>query len=161
MNCQKERLWLDYKTSSNYVKHFAKINGDPDVIQIRQTFNDVDKARKYESSVIRRMKMPENPKWLNRTDNISISVEDALKGSKVPRKPVSEETRRKISLSKIGMKQTTEANLKRSLTLKNRKFTNEHRNKLRESALGNKNSKGWAFNKKVAAAKLLLSHITY
>ena len=36
--CHPDDLFVTYFTSSKYVKNFIKLNGNPDIIQIRKTF---------------------------------------------------------------------------------------------------------------------------
>jgi hypothetical protein len=80
-NCTPEDLWKTYFTSSKYVRKFRKENGEPDIIQIRKTFNDSLKARLFENKVLKRLNVIKNEKWLNKTDNISIDPICALKGT--------------------------------------------------------------------------------
>ena len=75
-------LWNTYFTSSKHVKNFRLIHGEPDVIQIRKQFEDVDSAREWESKVLRRIDAANHERFLNQTDNISIGVEAATKGGK-------------------------------------------------------------------------------
>lgn len=42
--------------------------GDPDVIEVRQTFNDSLQAREWEMTVLRRLRVLETDRWLNKTD---------------------------------------------------------------------------------------------
>lgn len=70
--CSPDELWVSYFTSSKHVKRFAKLNGPPDIIQIRKTFDSVDAARAFESKVLKRIRRINKSKWLNKTDNISI-----------------------------------------------------------------------------------------
>ena len=79
-NCKPEELWKTYKTSSKYVKAFANKNGDPDIIQVRKLFNNVEKARLWEHKVLKRMNVIRNDKFINKTDNKSIDPSCALKG---------------------------------------------------------------------------------
>lgn len=72
-NCQPSDLWSTYFTSSKTVKEWVKEIGDPDLIQIRKTFTDISSARKWETKVLKRMKVVSSLKWLNKTDNISIA----------------------------------------------------------------------------------------
>jgi len=65
-------LWVTYFTSSKYVKEFAGLNGDPDVIQIRKKFTEKTKAIIWESTVLKRLDVVHNSMWLNRTDNQAI-----------------------------------------------------------------------------------------
>lgn len=67
-------LWVTYFTSSKYVKKFREEYGDPDIIQIRKKFNNVEKARLWEHKVLKKMNVVYNDKWLNKTDNKSIDL---------------------------------------------------------------------------------------
>lgn len=67
-----KELWVTYFTSSMYVKSFRKVHGEPDVVSVRKTFDDPQKARHYEHKVLKRLKVTKNDKWLNKTDNISF-----------------------------------------------------------------------------------------
>lgn len=69
-------LWVKYFTSSKVVKQFRKLNGEPDIIIIRRIFEDIDSARNWERTVLKRMKVVENDKWLNQTDSMSIKLND-------------------------------------------------------------------------------------
>lgn len=65
-------LWRTYFTSSKHVKEFRRINGEPDVIEIRKLFDCKEKAVLWESKVLKKMDVIHNDKWLNRTDNEAI-----------------------------------------------------------------------------------------
>ncbi len=78
-NSRPEDLWIRYKTSSKYVKGFASLHGDPDIIQIRKTFNNIDKARLWEHKVLRRLKVVSKDFFLNKTDNKSIDITCSVK----------------------------------------------------------------------------------
>ena len=56
-NCNPKELFVSYFTSSKYVKKFIKQFGNPDIIQIRKTFNDKLKALEWEEKVINRLNM--------------------------------------------------------------------------------------------------------
>lgn len=71
-NCSPKDLWTSYRTSSKHVHEITNNFGDPDVIQIRKVFNQVTKARNWEHKVLRRLKVINNNKWINKTNNISI-----------------------------------------------------------------------------------------
>lgn len=64
-NCHPKDLWVKYFTSSKNVKNFREKYGEPDVIQIRRTFNSVEEARKWEIKVIRRLKIVSDKRFLN------------------------------------------------------------------------------------------------
>jgi len=80
-NSDPSELWVRYFTSSKHVKKFSEINGNPDIIQIRKVFKDVNKARLWEEKVLRKMRVVEKNVWLNKTDNRSIDPECSLKGT--------------------------------------------------------------------------------
>jgi hypothetical protein len=104
-----EDLWKTYFTSSKYVKEFRYIFGEPDVIQIRKIFKCAAEARLWENRILKKLKVVHDTKWLNRTDNCSISAENSLKGST---KQKSLEMRKKLSESKKGKVLSTETKLK-------------------------------------------------
>ena len=73
-------LWKSYFTSSKHVKAFRKEHGEPDVVEVRKIFQDCDLAREWESKVLRRIKAVSDERFLNQTDNKSISREASLRG---------------------------------------------------------------------------------
>ena len=68
-NCHPSDLWKTYFTSSTHVKKYRLLHGEPDIIQIRKTFSDVDQCRIYEQKTLRRMNVLYNNKWLNKNIN--------------------------------------------------------------------------------------------
>lgn len=64
-NCHPNDLWNPYQSSSKHVKKFIELRGDPDVIQIRKTFNSKEKAQHWENTVLRRLKVRKKSNWLN------------------------------------------------------------------------------------------------
>jgi hypothetical protein len=64
-------LFTKYFTSSKHVKNFIKNNGMPDIIQIRKTFKTKQAAIIWEQKVLQKIDAKNNPKFLNRTNNIS------------------------------------------------------------------------------------------
>ena len=64
-NCHPNDLWATYFTSSKQVKVFREEHGEPDVIEVRQTFNDSLQAREWEHKVLRRIRVIKEDKWLN------------------------------------------------------------------------------------------------
>jgi len=90
-------LWMRYFTSSKVVKKFVEINGEPDVIEIRKTFDSPSKARLWESRVLTRMRVSSDNRFLNITTNAA-----PVSPSELP-KEVEDLRRSKISSShKIG-----------------------------------------------------------
>lgn len=100
-NCHPSELCIDYFTSSKYVKEFIEENGLPDVIEIRKLFDNSDNARRWESKVLKRLKVVSKDIFINKTDNISIS-------SECSRYEHTMEIRLKKSLSRIGKKHSKE-----------------------------------------------------
>ncbi len=74
--CHPSDFWIKYFTSSKVVKQFRKLYGEPDVIQIRKIFDDIDSARNWELKVLQKLNVTENSKWLNQTDSISIRLDN-------------------------------------------------------------------------------------
>lgn len=77
-------LWVKYKTSSKHVKSFYKRYGEPDVIQVRRTFSDKDKAILWETKVLRRMNAATHPKFLNKWNNDIIPYSDGIPPFTIP-----------------------------------------------------------------------------
>jgi hypothetical protein len=67
-DCSPSDFWVEYKTSSKHVKEFVQIHGDPDVIEIRKTFNTAEKARCWEERVLKRTGARYRDDCLNKTD---------------------------------------------------------------------------------------------
>jgi len=158
-NCNTNELWKSYKTSSKHVKLFYETYGNPDIIQIRKTFENAENARLWENKVLKRLCVVKSERWLNKTDNRSISSKsssiggknkpenfsDTCRKTRLGRK-LSEETKRKISLSRLGMKKTEEEKRKISETVKsnwNKLSSVEKREKF-----GHLGENNWIFGKK-------------
>ena len=77
-DCNPKDLWVKYFTSSDLVKEYVEVHGNPDVIQIRRTFNDVNSARKWEETVLKNLKVTSRNDYLNATDSISFSVRSGI-----------------------------------------------------------------------------------
>ena len=78
-NCHPADLWKTYFTSSETVKQFRIEFGEPDIIEVRKQFENVDSAIKFEHKVLRRMRVVENIKWLNKTDGRAFCIEETRK----------------------------------------------------------------------------------
>lgn len=70
--CHPSDLWNPYKTSSKYVMSFIEEYGEPDIIEVRKVFSNIDSARQWEQNVLRRLDVTHRDDYLNKTDNISI-----------------------------------------------------------------------------------------
>ena len=80
-------LWIYYFTSSKYVQEFRELHGDPDVIQIDETFDDKEKAIEFEVQKLNEFDVLNESKWLNqciagsyiRTDEILARLSEVNK----------------------------------------------------------------------------------
>jgi len=68
-NCSPDSLWVTYFTSSQHVKKFRQLYGEPDVIEVRKTFSTEEAAQIYEERVLRRLNVLKKDKWLNKGVN--------------------------------------------------------------------------------------------
>lgn len=78
-NATPSDLWTTYFTSSKHVKQFMLEHGDPDIIQIRQTFSNVGKCREWEHKVLLRMDVIHHESFLNRTNNKGFTPKPGVK----------------------------------------------------------------------------------
>lgn len=88
-------LWKTYFTSSKVVKRFRKKYGEPDIIQVRKTFDSSEKAMLWENKVLKRMNCSYSDVWLNQTDNISIHYHGNYSDTSIGREAAYEVTRGK------------------------------------------------------------------
>tara|TARA_R110002167_G_scaffold32041_1_gene104501 strand:+ start:132 stop:779 length:648 start_codon:yes stop_codon:yes gene_type:complete len=58
-------FWKTYFTTSNAVKDYVKVHGQPDVIQIRKTFLSEKSCIDWESTVLKRIYAAQDSKFLN------------------------------------------------------------------------------------------------
>lgn len=65
-NAHPSDLWCTYFTSSKYAHEFRTNNGEPDIKEIRKIFNSKKSAILWEEKVLRRLKVNNNERWLNR-----------------------------------------------------------------------------------------------
>lgn len=80
--CHPGDFWVTYFTQSNHecregnlsVKNMRIEFGEPDIIQIRKVFDCPRKSRLYEQRLLKRIKAVKDERFLNRTDNTSISL---------------------------------------------------------------------------------------
>lgn len=89
-DCHPSDLWSSYFTSSNRVKDFREEYGEPDIVQVRKTFDNKEKAIDWEYCVLRRMRVSKRNDFLNINSNpavkfdvrISKKISEANKGRK-------------------------------------------------------------------------------
>jgi len=128
--CQPADLWNSYYTSSKLVRQLIAEHGrDAFEVEIRRTFQTKEAALLWEHRVLRRVDAARNPHWLNKnngdrkfinngiTMNGKKHTEDAKRrmseNSKGHRngkfgKPLSEETKKKLSIARKGYKESLE-----------------------------------------------------
>lgn len=73
--CHPNDLWKSYFTSSKHVKNYRDINGEPDIIQVRKTFIDPDKARLWEEKVLKKINASHRDDFLNKANGKAIPLE--------------------------------------------------------------------------------------
>ena len=81
------------------LRNFRKKHGEPDVVQIRKRFQTAQDARSWELKVLRRLKVVESSRWLNKNDSGCPPV---MIGNEHPlfQKSPSKDTRAKMSIAK-------------------------------------------------------------
>lgn len=156
--CDPSDLWKTYFTSSTYVAEFRKQNGEPDRIEVLETFLTAKEAIAAEKDIISIFELHRSPVFLNRNCagtfvmddvvrqkissskmGIKHSEQSKLKMSKSRKgRVMSEETRAKISASRKGWKASEETTAKLSQSLKGRQFSEEHRKKISAANQGKK-----------------------
>jgi len=102
-NCDPSDLWTCYFTSSDRVKEFRKIHGEPDVIQIRKIFVDFNEARLWESRVLRKLKVKKRSNWLNDNMGVAFNWKSGKEHQNYGRL-FSDEARKKQSISKSKLR---------------------------------------------------------
>lgn len=142
--CHPDDLWTKYFTSSKYVQKMRGEYGEPNVVEIRQTFDDSLQAREWEEKVIRRIRAVNSLKWLNKQNGgtkfsiDSHSIETKIKiGERKKGKPSwnigvspSQETRIKMSDSNRGKVRSEETRLSISNAMRGKLKSKEHRSKM-------------------------------
>lgn len=68
VDADPELFWKNYWTSSKHVKRFREKHGEPDVIQIRRTFDCPYKTVAWEGKVHKRMGCRLSDRWINKAD---------------------------------------------------------------------------------------------
>ena len=120
--CSPDQFWKSYFTSSEYVKSFREVNGEPDIIEIRKTFGEnYKRCCEWEQRVLTSLDVTKNDKFLNRSNsdgkfnftNQQFSLASKDKISKAGKgRIVSKETKDRMSKSQLGRKaQRTEAGI--------------------------------------------------
>ena len=131
------------------VKEYREKYGEPDVIEIRQTFNDSLQAREWEHKIIDKMKMCQNDRWLNKgngqppgiawnkgltkeTDERLLKLSDSISRNSW-NKGLTKETDERLKIHSETMSNKPSPN-------KGKVFSEEWKESLSQSHLGNHHS---------------------
>lgn len=125
-------LWGSYFTSSRLVAEMRATHGEPDVVEVRRTFDTAHAAINWEKKVLRRMRVLHSDRWLNaNVAGASIQTEEVrLKKSIKIR-----ETKAKSVIVpwQKGLTKETDPRLARvAENLKGRTKTEEHKQAMRK-----------------------------
>jgi hypothetical protein len=139
--CSPKDLWVSYFTSSKVVKEYREKYGEPDIIEIRKTFNTKNQAVLWEHKVLRRLNVLTNDNWLN----------ESLSDGNFFNKGHSEETKHKLKVANLGKKWSKESIEKRERTKdkigrtanRGRKHTEEYKKNHSEIFKGRVLSEEW------------------
>ncbi len=99
--CHPSDLFVSYFTSSKHVKKFIEINGNPDVVEIRKTFNSVKSSQTCEHRVLKKLNVLFSEKWLNLHNGSSPTYECAIKGARAKKPWKEDDCRRKQSSDRL------------------------------------------------------------
>ena len=69
--CNPSDLFESYFTSSDEVESYISEYGRPDIVQLRRTFDTVEKCCRWECAVLRRLDAKNNDRFLNKTNGDS------------------------------------------------------------------------------------------
>lgn len=77
--CHPSDIWTKYFTSSKYVKNFRETYGEPDIVQVRKTFNNQTSALLWEEKVLRKINAHNKENFLNANIAGAISSDASSK----------------------------------------------------------------------------------
>ncbi len=63
-----DNLWSKYYTSSKKVKAYREENGEPDIIEVRKTFNNLVECREYEYKLLTKINASISDNFLNKSN---------------------------------------------------------------------------------------------
>lgn len=175
IGCDPSDLWVKYFTSSKQVAEFRKVHGEPTVRIVRKVFQDTISVRLWEHRVLKKLKVINSDRWLNKTDNKAIAPMlgelnpmFGLTGqlshrfgatlSDESKKVIGEKSRLKKGKMPEGfsekmrtivtgrkLKESTKRNISKSLT--GREFTEEHKSNISKNHADVANEKNPFFGK--------------
>lgn len=147
--CHPDDLWVKYFTSSHYVREYRSKYGEPDVIQVRRTFETAERAIVWEQKVLTKiLRGSSREKFLNKNINGSFVIDDTLR-SRISESlkgiTRSEETKRRISEGMKGIgkgrKLSDETKSKMSASRTGVSHSIERKQKISEAMKGKKKRK--------------------
>jgi hypothetical protein len=143
--CNPSDLWISYFTSSKIVKQLRKEHGEPNIKEIRKTFDDPQSARLWEYKVLKRLNCVKDPKWLNQSNTgetffcIEQTPEHIANAAAAKRgKKLTPEHCANIAAAMTGKKQTLEHIAKRVEVNRGKKLTPEQSQAQSERQRGKK-----------------------
>ena len=147
--CSPEDFWKSYFTSSKTVQMYREHYGEPDIKEIRKTFDCPNKAKLWESRVLIKLNCAQEEKWLNQcnsngkfhtisgiSEKHKLAISKASKGRKL-----TEEWKQKIGRANKGKTRSPELRKQISEKQKGKKQpprTDQHRLNLSKALLGKK-----------------------
>lgn len=138
--CHPSTLWNTYFTSSKVISQLILEHGkDAFTFSIRKTFETPEQARRWETKFLNKVKAAQSDKWLNQhnadekfyckghrgnlgkklSKEHKENIGNSQRGQK--RKPLTYDTKQKISKSRIGNSHSEETKLKMKSYWSNRK----------------------------------------
>lgn len=78
IGCSPNDFWASYFTSSKKVTEIRKQCGEPDVIEIRKTFQCKEKAILWEQKVLRRLNVIKKSYWINANAAGAFKINDEI-----------------------------------------------------------------------------------
>jgi hypothetical protein len=113
-NCSPGDFWIKYFTSSPSVSAMRLLYGDPDIKQIRKIFSARDLARRWETRVLKRMRVVMREDFLNKNDTPAPPINNRVMtqatkekiGTSNRGKPKSEEHKQKIKAARAKQTNT-------------------------------------------------------
>jgi hypothetical protein len=139
-----QNLWKTYFTSSNYVEEMRKEYGDPDIIQVRKTFDCPKKALEWELKVLKKMNVITNKKFINKHTGNKFESQKGI--------PKPESMKRKTSERMLGNTVWSGRKHKEETKVK---IKNSNKNKLRSVETKRKCSE----SAKMRSAELVALHV--
>ncbi len=177
-NCHPTDLWTKYFTSSEYVKEFRQLHGDPDHIEILKTFNNKIEACLFEEQKLIEFDVLKKNNWLNRnirgikfcgrspgftcSEDHKRKMSESHKGNKGHLQ--TEETRRKISNATKNIKRkplSEETKIRMSRAKSGRILSEETKRKMSEIKKGKAFSEEHKRNMKKAQQNRRIKEIKY